>query len=204
MNRLLFPTGLALFLFLAMTSCQTEESCTATGTCPEFQVERTDLRLSGEVDVWENQIQEEAEGIKGPVDLVYYGNPSDRFDFIIHLECGYTLSIRMMNRAQMNPWQHVGMGYSAYPGQDLNEKVRYVTAELRFGNEDIPLYSTNQAGIFTAGTIQGAFRITSCDEHQIKGRIRELVLYNAIHQNQRIQIDGTFIARVDFNAQAGI
>jgi hypothetical protein len=178
-----------------LSGCTANDSCLETGTCPDVFVERTDIQISGHLEIWDNQIIHEVNEQKGPIDLKYYGDPSSQLDFIINLESGYRLIITLFNNTVPNPWTHTGMTYTAYPGQELENKVRYVSADLRDG-EDASGFSTNGSGIFNAQTLSSAFWIISSDENQIKARINGLVLYHSTDTSLRTEVNGTFIARV--------
>jgi hypothetical protein len=183
-----------------MASCSTNETCADLGTCPNFNSERTDIQITGQLDIWDNQIIENGLIEPGPIELIYHGDPSDRFDFTIALESGYSLDIHMVNKSTPNPWEQVDVSYTAYPGHDLSTKLRYVSAELRYGN-DAPIYSTNLSGTTNPEVIRGAFYITSNAGGQIRARIRELKLYHNIDSQKKIEINGTFAAVDDHTEQ---
>ena len=181
-------------------SCNTSETCADLGNCPNLTLERTDIQITGDLEIWDNQIIEDGQSVPGPVNFNFYGDPSDKFDFQIDLEQGYSLIIRMVNKIIPNPWEQVDVSYTAYPGQDLSLNLRYVTAELRFGN-DAPAYSTNLSGNINPGVSQNAFWITSYDGNQIRARIKELTLIHNIQNSREIEINGTFVAVADFSGQ---
>ena len=115
MNKGFFKESITLLIMIIAVSCSTNESCADLGSCPNTYLERTDIQISGQLDIWDNQIIENGNIATGPVGFNYYGNPSDRFDFVIDLESGYTLIIRMNNRIAPNPQDDVAVSYSAYP-----------------------------------------------------------------------------------------
>ncbi|MCP4123858.1 MAG: hypothetical protein GY751_19085 [Bacteroidetes bacterium] len=183
-----------------LMSCNTEESCVDLGTCPETSlIERIDIVIDGALSIADHQV-EEVTGVKdGPVDYNFYGNPSVMFDFIIELSSGHTLEIKMHDGETLNPWKNVDVPYNIYPSQDFEDKLQYITADLRTGS-DVAAYSSNLGSEFPFGIKLDVFRIISNNGSTIQCRIRDLELFKNTDGSQRININGTFVASIAFDA----
>lgn len=186
-----------VILVIAILSCQQDVPCTDPG-CQEQLVERTDILIGGSLTIWDNQVVEIGEGTDGPVSLNFYDSPSEEFDVLIRLESGYDLTLRLTDKAAPDPQENVNVRYPSYPGQDLGDKLRYVTAELRSGT-DAAAWSTNDSGYQGPPAMVGSLRITSNDGEVIRARIKGLNLYYKLEYSKKIEINGTFAAVIDQN-----
>jgi hypothetical protein len=184
-------------MLLIPASCITNEVCADLGTCPNKVEERTDILVSGTLDIWDNQVVDNGVIDEGPISFNYYGMSSDRFDFVIDLASGYTLVIGLVSTTTPDPQTQAGLPFNAYPGHDLSERGRFVKAELRRGN-DAPVYSTNASGNIMPEVILSAFEIIYNDGDQIRARIREMKMYHNIENSKEIKINGTFVAVANY------
>ena len=74
----------------------------------------------------------------------------------------------------------------------LEDKLNYVTAEVRMG-DDTPAYTTHLTNGGEQGFHLDAFQVNFRDDVQMRGRIRYLKLYKNIDPSKTITINGTFV-----------
>ncbi len=176
-----------LCLIFAFCSCSTtsEDALTLVDT------ERIDMIISGDIEL-EDFNAASANSQNDLVSFNYYGNPSENFDFVVHLDNGYTLTIMMHDASRMNPWQQVGQPYNIYPGQDLDDKLYYTNITLKNG-EGITKYSTNECDDIPPGYLLDVFKVIKNDGNQIQCRVRDMTLYCQNDPHKPIHINGTFV-----------
>jgi len=177
---------LLCFIF-AISSCST----TSEDALVLIDTERTDLVISGDLEL-EDFNSASANSQNDLVSFNYYGNPSANFDFVVHLENGYTLTIMMHDASRMNPWQQVGQPYNIYPGQDLDDKLYYTNITLKNG-DGITKYSTNEDDNIPSGYLLDVFKVIKNDGNQIQCRVRDMILYCQNNPQKTIHINGTFV-----------
>jgi hypothetical protein len=139
----------------------------------------------------------EADNSTDLVTYNYYGSPSENFDFVINLENGYELTIKIFDAANRNPWLQVGQPYNIYPGEDLEDKLQYANVELRMG-DDQPAYATNLGNSIPRGIHLDVFKVIKNNGTEIQCRIRDMKLYKNIDPTQSITVNGTFVGAITF------
>lgn len=191
------PIALATACILALASCSTSESPEAVA-CPACQVtERIDLHLEGDLNQAINLELPEDAPDKDLVRLYAQGNPATGFDMVLDLGDDWKMTIRVQDSENLNPWLQVNMPYHIYPTADLEDKRRYVSAEIRRG-DDNAAYSTHLGHTLPQGFSLDAFRITDNDGLAIRARIRDLVLYKNTDAQSTVTVNGTLTGAVIF------
>jgi len=184
-------------LALSFASCSTVE-VPESAACPSCNVmERTDLAITGEMEIQNFDQSVESDPTLDLIRYNYYGSPSESFDFVINLDNGYELTIKVYDATNHNPWEQVGQPYNIYPGEDLEDKLQYVNVELRMG-DDLPAYATNLGSSVPQGIHLDVFKVIRNSGTEIQCRIRDMKLYKNIDPAQTITINGTFIGAVTF------
>ena len=187
--------ALTLTLF-AFTSCNTiDEATTTCATCNI--IERTDMIITGDIDHSEFNQSEQSDASTDLITYNFYGNPSEYFDFIIHLSNGNKLIIKAYDAERMNPWQQVGQPYNIYPLADQEDKLSYVNVELRTSANE-PIYATNLDLSTPPAISLDVFKLLQNDGETIQARLRDMTLYSVTNPNNTISINGTFVGAVTF------
>jgi hypothetical protein len=127
----------------------------------------------------------------------FYGNPSEHFDFIMNLENGNKLVIKVYDAERMNPWEQVNQPYNIYPQSELEDKLSYTNVELRTSANE-PIYATNLNNTAPQGTYLDVFKVVDFDGATIQCRLRDMTLYSGSNPDKTITINGTFVGAVTF------
>lgn len=174
-------------------------SCNTDGPVdPMKQIEeRTDIVITGDLSLSEFNISHGNDKDNDLVRFNYYGETAPQIDFVIQLPSGYTLALQVIDAENGHPWMQVDHPYTVYPQEVLEDKLRYVIAEVRTG-DDQPAYATNLDENIPSGISIDAFRITDNDGIRIQARIRDLKLFKNVDPDKTIVINGTFIGALDF------
>lgn len=187
------PFALAAVCVFALASCSTTETPEVVA-CPACQViEKIDLQLEGDLS---RTINLEFPEVAGQSDLVRFESQTG-FNIIMDLGDGWQMTIRVLDSENPAAWPQVDMPYNVYPPADLEDKIRYVSAELRRG-EDNPAYSSHLGQALPRGFALDAFRITDNDGVTVKARIRDLVLFKNTDTENAVTVNGTFAGAVTF------
>lgn len=194
-----FHAYLAIILTAAImfTACSVNE---VSITDPQKVVERIDIKITNALDEYYylDNIQENTNQ-----DLVrynFYGTPSDRIDYIIQLDNEKTLIIKLHNRINMNPWQYAD-SYGTFAPQDLDDKFKYVTMELKNGaSSESSAFISNAGQNIPQGGLLDVFRIEKYDTENMDMlcRINHAVLYQKSNPENSIKINGTFRGSLTF------
>lgn len=188
-------TALLLPLFiLCFASCSEEDPVLSCMTCDIL--ERTDIEFTGDMELQEFQISEAGDQAIDLIRFGYYGNPSDRIDYIIELSNGYDLVVRITDKSNLNPWEQVGQSYNIYPLSNHEDKLMYAEVELRTTANE-PLYASNTSDTDPQGIFMDVFRVVKNDGNSIQCRIRDLTLYKFNNSERRVTINGTFVGALD-------
>lgn len=185
----------AVVMAIVMSSCRI---ITCEGPdCDDFaNVERTDIAVTGDLEIESFVINDDRSGVTDLVDYTFYGFDAEQFDFIVQLNGNYQLTISMYDAQRLNPWLQVDLPYNIYPGQDLEDKL-YYTNILLHDDQGNCLYSTNSDDNIPPGIFIDVFKIIQSQDGFAQCRIRDMVLYRTDNPDRTISINGTFIGKVD-------
>jgi hypothetical protein len=186
---------LAIILLMILSSCKSEEDPLRLA---DKGLERTDITITGDLNLDDFRQIEESDPTTDLISYNFYGMNSKKFDFVVNLADGHSLTIQVYDAQRLNPWQQVGLPYNIYPGQDLEDKLYYTN--VKFGNlAGETLYSTNFDSSIPHGTFIDVFKIISRDGDQIQCRIRDMILYKSGNTNRTIEINGTFMGVINLD-----
>ena len=160
-------------------------------------MERTDIVVSGDIQQENFAIANQGDGANDLVSFNYYGNPSEKIDFIVNLDNGNSLFIEVYDAQNLNPWEQIDLAYNIYPGQDLDDKLYYTN--IIYANADGSCaYSTNFNDNIPPGIFIDVFKVIKNDGNQIQCRIRDMILYKTEDVGKTIHLNGTFIGAMNF------
>lgn len=160
--------------------------------------ERTDMIFSGSINYQDYNQSLESDMTSDLVAYNYYGNPSENFEFIIHLANGYKLNIEVINKESGNPWEQVGTPYNIYPPSELEDKLSFVHVNL-FSSINEVLFTDSPDNSTPAGISLDVFKITSSSDNAIRCRMRNMVLYGVGDgSDDAVTINGTFVGALTF------
>ncbi len=191
--------NIALFLvaIIVFASCSDD----IVPPMAENVTERVDMLLSEEEDFYVYEQSMESESI---VDLVKYdlsGMSNSNFAYAIQISEYVVLKVNIYDSETNQPYNRVGVSYSQYAHQDLNDKSRYVTMEL------IDTEDGSEAEVYTSSIITNdspiinAFSISKYDywEKETLCRINGMKMYHQYDYDEVITITGTFRGAITFN-----
>ena len=184
--------ALSTLCFYTLISCSSNED--AIQLTP---IERTDISIQGDMQLESFQQNTNGEAGTDLVSFVYYGIPSDRFDYIVQISSDLKLIIKIYDGINQNPWVQVGQPYNIYPGQDLEDKLQYAKVEIRTSSNE-PRYTSNDGNVLPQGALLDVFQVVQNDGAYIQCRIRDMELFHQVHPERSITINGTFIGALDF------
>ena len=198
MKHLTKHLAFIITLGLVISSCSVNEVSIKD---PLQVVERIDIKITNDVDEYYYLDNIQGSDKQDLVRYNFYGTPSDRIDYIVQLDEYKTLIIRLHNRMNMNPWQYAGESYGTFAPQDLDDKFKYVTIELKSGvHSESSSFLSNVGENLPQGGILDVFRIEKYDTENMEMlcRLNHVVLYEKSDPNNSIQIDGTFRGSLTF------
>ena len=183
------------FIAASVASCNTVDDGLDCPSCKTL--ERTDIAISGDMNMSNFTQSMESDDTRDLITYKYYGNPSQHIEFVIELNDGYELRLKVYDAINNNPWEQVGQPYNIYPGEDLEDKLQYVNAELRY-LDDTPGFATNMGNSIPPGIFLNKFKIIENDGVQIKCKINDMILYKNVDPSKTIHVNGTFVGAITF------
>lgn len=183
-------------LIFIFTSCNTLDD--VDNIAISNVLERTDMTISGNVHYDDFNQSLQSDMSKDLITYNYFGDPSEKFDFKIHLANGNVLMIKIIDEEGINPWEQVGKPYNIYPSSELGDKLSYVQVYL-FSSGDEVLYSDILNTDTPLGTSLDVFQIISSNDNGILCRMRDIKLYNgSTDADNSIIVNGTFVGALTF------
>ena len=185
-------------LTLLATSCSTDEIIPTTDASKVM--ERIDIKIVGnDIEYFYNE-SIQAETSNDLVAFNFYGEQSEKIDFIIKIGDHKTLTVKLSNKLNPKPWEIVDT-YGTFAPQDQDDKFKYVVIELMDNeNSENSKYVSNVGENLPQGGFLDVFRIEkySIDNMETLCRLKNIVLYNIDNPSNKITIDGTFRGALSF------
>lgn len=179
-------------------------SCTTDETAPMINVskvmERVDIKIVGSTTEYFYNESLQEESANDLIDYKFYGNGSNKIDFIIKIDADRTITIKINNKLYPNPWE-INDSYGTFAPQDQDDKFKYVTIELTDSkNSETKTFVSNVGENIPQGGFLDVFRIEkfSTSDLETLCRINNLVLYQVENPTNSIVIDGTFRGALTF------
>lgn len=183
---------------LTICSCSNEEPIITT---PQEVTERVDIKIDDEEMYYYFEQSKEADQAVNLVELIGTTSPN-RLTYVIRLSDQKTLKIDLVNKIVHQPWQVENSYYGIYPTEELNNKTKYITAQLvDNSNSETTTFSSNPLEGSPRGATIDAFRIEKYDEQKSETlcRINDLQLVMVGNPNKTITINGTYRGALVFN-----
>ena len=182
-----------IILFLAVITFFASCSDDTVPPLASEVTERVDMLLSGDEDIYiyEQSIEAETGNDLVKFDLSNLNNST--FGYEIKISESTVLKIKMYDSESNEPYARVGVSYSQYAKQDLNDKSRYVTIEM------IDM-TASETVVYTSNIISNdqanidVFSVQKYDfwEKEMLCRISNIKMYNANNYDDVLTITGTF------------
>jgi hypothetical protein len=179
---------ISLTMFLA--------SCSKEDVLPQSKAfEQTNVNISGDftyVDVQESNdnslIQTEVKGIN-----------SNDLTFIINLENGHDLKIRLFDRYSSNVWE-TAQYFPILLTSDTSTHTRYAEASYIL-NLDAANYTSHLGNFAPTLLDTNPVRILYFDpaKNEVKCQIDNMVLYKNLDSSKSITVNGTFVSSISDN-----
>ncbi|MEZ5008532.1 MAG: hypothetical protein R2753_10335 [Chitinophagales bacterium] len=185
-------------LTLLATSCSTDEIAPTTDASKVM--ERIDIKIVGEDTEYFYNESLQAEASNDLVAYNFYGNQSEKIDFIVKIDEFRTLVVKVSNKLNPNPWEVIDT-YGTFTPQDQDDKYKHATIELIDNqNSENSKYVSNVGENIPQGGFLDVFRIEkySVANKETLCRLKNIVLYQLEDPNNTIIIDGTFRGALTF------
>ncbi|MEZ5004644.1 MAG: hypothetical protein R2730_16565 [Chitinophagales bacterium] len=185
---LAFITGLTLFA----SSCTSDDTVAVKKATDVM--ERIDMKIVGSETTYVYTESIQSETSNDLVDYNFYGNGSGKIDFVVRIDEHKTLTIKLINRLNMNPWE-ITDTYGSFAPQDQDDKFKYAVIELIDNeNTENSKFVSNAGENIPQGGFLDVFRIEkySLKDMETLCRLNNIVLYQLDNPANSITIDGTF------------
>lgn len=185
-------------LTLLASSCSTDQIIPTTDVSKVM--ERIDIKIVGNVKEYFYTESMEGEISNDLVAFNFYAQQSDKIDFIIKIDEHKTLTVKVNNKLNPNPWEVIDT-YGTFAPQDQDDKYKYVTIELKEQkSSETKTYVSNIGENIPQGGFLDVFRIEkySVANMETLCRLKNIVLYQIENPNNHITIDGTFRGALTF------
>ena len=107
-------------------------SCTTDETAPMINVskvmERVDIKIVGSTTEYFYNESLQEESANDLIDYKFYGNGSNKIDFIIKIDDDRTITIKINNKLYPNPWE-INDSYGTFATQDHESFPRHMSQE---------------------------------------------------------------------------
>ncbi|MEZ5023832.1 MAG: hypothetical protein R2728_11340 [Chitinophagales bacterium] len=114
-------------LTLLATSCSTDEITPISDASKVM--ERIDIKIVGDDTKYFYNESIQAETSNDLVAFNFYGEQSEKIDFIVKIGDYKTLTVKLSNKLNPKPWE-IADTYGTFAPQDQDDKFKYVVIEL--------------------------------------------------------------------------
>lgn len=174
-------------------SC-TPLDCTVTGDCETavLPVERIDIHVDGQLDL---DFHLEGHSEHELIDHLITGFPSYTYSFVLHLSEDRDLEITVTNEHLAESWLYPGIPYDVFPTSVLNNKYKYVQAEL-IGKTASAHFASQVGNVAPLDITLDVFHIAAVEGSWLRARVSNLPLYQIEDPSNSVIINGTFVSEI--------
>jgi hypothetical protein len=174
---------ITLTMFLA--SCSKEEINPASKV-----IEQSNISISGDINYFD--MQENANDML--IQTEVKGTSANDLTFIINLENGHDLKIRLFDRYASNVWE-TAQYFPILLTADTATHTRYVEASYIL-NTDAANYSTHLGNNVPNTLDTNPIRVVYFDaeKNEVKCQIEGMILYKNLDSSKSITVNGTFVS----------